>query len=374
MTISFGGIQIKRPGSYSVVSTETNTIKNSGGFKILAVVGRVGTDTTITGDDLNKVHAFNSPSDARTKVGAISSTHNEEDTLLVMNAAWDNGADLILFSPLPHSSNVTDANWQTAIDRLELQPVDAIIPVTTAEGIIAKIKTHVNTMSNTTNRKERRAFIGHDTTSTNSQILGIATTQNSERVVLASPAVVVKKIDNTTATKPSYILAGAYAGKWASQGYQENLTYKYINTGTITDLATKHTSTAIIDFVDGKVAVSEFVYGKGLRIVKGVTTSSDTDITKTELSIASLVDFMSKDIREYFEDNFVGIPAVAGIESSVYVQVISKIEEYLKNGYISGYDAKKVSATRSDSIITITWEATPTIPVNNFLITSTFTL
>lgn len=80
--ISFGGVQLARPGAYSVVNVKNNTPSQVGSLKVLAAIGS-GTKGK-PGVPLY----FNDPSIAAQQVGGT-------DVLEISKVAWENGADLI---------------------------------------------------------------------------------------------------------------------------------------------------------------------------------------------------------------------------------------------------------------------------------------
>lgn len=365
MSISFGGQQINRPGAYSVVDSNSMVPKSVGGFRALAVIGPVGTGATIT--DFTRVYAFNSPSEASKSVGT-------GDTLDVMYSAWQHGADLIILAPAQITNPATaptDSEWQTAIDLLEAEFVDGVIPATTQQAIWTKVDTHVTSMSTVKNRRERRAFYGHAKNLALSAIKTLSTTVNSERALIASPAVYVYDSTGNKVLKDATLLAGAYAGLWASKAPQDPITYDYVKFAGLEKI---YKGTEIDELLEAKIAVTEFVRGKGFRIVQGVTTSASADLTKSELSVSTVKDVISVALRNFFEERYVGQAAIAGITTSIYNDLVSLVEGFLKAGLISGYEPETLRVIQNGTAFTVEWQGKPTLPINNFLITSSFTL
>ncbi|MNI75467.1 hypothetical protein D3C73_1316210 [compost metagenome] len=112
----------------------------------------------------------------------------------------------------------------------------------------------------------------------------------------------------------------------------------------------------------------------GFRIVQGVTLSANDDLTQSELSVSTLKDDMSANLESYFETKYVGTPAVNGIEVTIYNDLVSLIQGFQKNGWISGFVADSIKVTRNGTVFELEWEGIPTLPINNFLITSHFRL
>jgi len=369
MNISFGGASIRRPGAYSTVDTDKMVPITLGAFNVLAFVGvapaPAGQEATAL--EPGKVYYFNNPTLARQAIG-------DSELLDCMNIAWKHGADLIAVSPVSVTAPETaptDAEWQEAIDALDVEFVDGIIPVTSEPAIHAKVDTHVTNASSVTNRKERRAFYGHANGLTVQEITALQAALNTERGMMATPGVYVYDSTGAKVLKPSYYLASAYAGLWASQPPQEPLTYKYVK---FDGLEVLYNGTQIIELLDGHIAPVEYVRNKGYRIVQGITLSSSADLTKQELSVSTLKDVMSKNLREYFEEKYVGKAGVAGIEVTMTNDLLTMIEKFVEAGWLRGYVPESVRVTRNGTAFYLEYEGQPTLPINNILITSHFTL
>ncbi len=365
INVSFGGATIKRPGAYSTVDTAGMTPIQLGALNVLAFIGVPGAESTLPKD---RISYFNDPKLAE---DAIKSS----ELLDCMRIAWGHGADLIAVAPVgvdPETSAPTDATWQTAIDLLGYEFVDGLVPVTAEQAIQLKVDAHITNMSTVINRKRRRAFYGHNVGSAVEDIISIQESIPAERGMMASPCPKVFGADGNTVTKPSYYLASAYAGTWAGQPPQEPITYKYVS--GFAGFEKNYTSVEIGQLLDGHVAPVEYVKNKGYRIVQGVTMSPSEDLTKAELSVSTLKDVMSDNLESYFEEKYVGKAGVPGIEVTIYNDFISMLEGFITNQWITGYVAESVKVTRNGTAFTLDWEGQPTLPINNFFITSHFTL
>ncbi len=226
-------------------------------------------------------------------------------------------------------------------------------------------------MSSVKNRKERRGFYGHASGMAVEAIKEIPLSFESGRAVVASPAVLVPNADGSKVAKDSVLLASAYAGTWASKNPQDPITYDYVKFAGLEKI---YNATEIEELLEAGVAVTEFVKGKGYRIVQGITTSASEDLTEKELSVATLKDVMSRNLRETLEEKYVGKAGVPGIEVTIYNDVISILEGFVKNGWITEYVKESVQINKDATAFTVDWEGKPTLPINNFFITSHFTL
>lgn len=369
-SIAFGGAQITRPGAYSTVDTANMTPSSIGSFKALGFVG-VATSATID-VAVATVRWYNS------QTIALAEKELGDSALLAnMKIAWLHGADLIAVSVVSKTATdvtpPTDQEWQTAINAFDMEFIDGLVVMSTDTAIHTKALGHATAQSSVLNRKERRAFLGHQGTATKEEVITLATALADERAIIASPAVKVLKSDGTQEVKTSIELASAYAGAWAGKGInsQDPITYDYVK---FPGLAKLYTPTEIGELLEAGVAVSEVVKGKGVRIVQGITTSPSEDLTKRELSVSTLKDDMSRELRETLEDKHVGNAGVEGIEITIYNDAVSKIEEFKKRGWIRGYVEDSIKVIQLGTAFTVDWEGKPTLPINNFLITSHFTL
>jgi hypothetical protein len=204
------------------------------------------------------------------------------------------------------------------------------------------------------------------------QIKALQTALNTELGVMASPGVYYYDSDGNKVLQGSEYLAAAYAGLWVKQATQEPLTYKYV---TFPGLEKNYIGTEITDLLSGHIAPVEYVKNKGYRIVQGVTLSASEDLSQQELSVSSIKVEISKKQRDALESKFVGRAGEKGIEVTIYNDLISLIEsDFLKNGLIIDYDRTSVKVIKQNTTFITQWQATPTLPINNFLITTHLSL
>ncbi|MGF6354071.1 hypothetical protein ABIE27_001981 [Paenibacillus sp. 4624] len=364
INISFGGASIKRPGAYSMVDSSEMTPVTLGSNKVLAVIGVLPVGSTLPE---GKVSYFNDPKLATAAVG-------EGELLEVMKVSWRHGADLIGVVPVKVTAPATaptDTQWQDAIDLLQPEDTAGIIPLTTQAAIWAKVDTHIEFMSSVKNRKRRRAFYGHKPGATIEEIKEMATAMPTERGVLVTPCPLVADGDGNKVVKPGYYMAAAIAGLWAGQASQEPVTYKSVKFDGLEKI---YIGLEIEEILEAHICPVEQVKNVGFRIVQGVTLSTSEDLTKVELSVSTLADDMSENIETYFENNYTGKAGVAGIEVTIYNDLVSLLMEFQKNGWIRTFVPESTKVTRNGTAFWLEWEGKPTLPINNFLITNHFSL
>ena len=335
--ISFGGANIKRPGAYSMVDSASMYPTSAGGFKVLAFVGVPGALSTLPADT---VSYFNNPITAQAQI--VTS-----ELLDIMQIAWAHGADLIAVSPV--AAVAADLDWQNALD------------------LQAKVDAHCTLMSSIKNRRERRGWYGHPAGLSVSTIAALQAAIPAELGLMATPEVYTYDSSGEKVLKGSHYLAAAYAGIWASQVSQEPITYKYVK---FPGLGKIYDGTEIETLLAAHIAPTEYVRNKGYRIVQGVTMSPDEDLTKQELSVSSVKEEISQTLRDSLEAKYVGKAGEAGIEVTVYNDYITQLESFITKGLISGYDTDTVQVVKSGTSFILQAVMHPTLPINNFLLTS----
>lgn len=283
-------------------------------------------------------------------------------------------ADYVAFDTAGTNPSPDSDDWQTCIDLLEsVTQCDGIIPVTTDATVHSKVKTHVSSMSDLKVRKERRMFAGHATSETVEQITTRATNLGTHRAVLCTPGI-KKDIDGTVTTLSSVFTACAVAGMWAGNDPAEPLTFDYINA---LGLETEYSSAEIETLIAGGVLVVETAIGKGYRIVQSVTTYTSTEnMLYKELSMSTLADMISMNMRTNLEDLFVGKKNSATTPTSIKNSVESILKKFERLGWIVGTSTvpafRNIIIYRENTSYQIEYEASLCEPNNYVLITSHF--
>lgn len=264
---------------------------------------------------------------------------------------------------------VTDEDWQNAIDVLSTEDVQGIVPVTAEPAIIAKVDAHITNMSSVKNRKERRGFYGHKKGAPIAEIISLKTMVNNQRALIATPAPYTFGESGELELRDSVLTAAAIAGLWSSKEPQDPVTYDYVK---FPELEKRYDSVEIEQLLAGGITPVEFVRNKGNRIVQGITTYTGPDLSQAELSVSTLKDVMSINIREHLEEKYVGKAGVKGIDITIKNDAVTLIGKFEKAGWISGYDPESVKVRRDGTAFWVDWVGYPTLPINNFLITSHF--
>lgn len=323
------------------------------------------TSTTTTpggtsGTPVGTVSYFNDPSIASKIIASC-------EMLDLMKISWAHGADLIAVSPV--AATGTDSDWQNAIDLLSVESVDALVLASTAQALQVKVDAHCTLMSSIKNRRERRAFYGHPSGLSVASILALQPAINNELAMMATPGMYVYDASGTKVLKGSNYLVAAYAGLWAGRASQEPITYKYVK---CVGLEKIYDGVEIEQLLVGHIAPTEYVRNKGYRVVQGVTCSGSADLSQSELSVSSIKVEMSQTLRNYFEEKYIGRAAVKGIKVTIYNDFISQLEGFIVAGLITEY--LNATVTQVGTTFVLDWEGKPTLPINNFLLTTHISL
>jgi hypothetical protein len=289
--------------------------------------------------------------------------------LLVTAVAVDTAFSTAGTNPTPIASD-----WEDCSELLVNKNVDGIVPLSADDTIQSYFKSDILTAN--ASKRERRGFFGHTSGQTVAQVLAKAVTLDSNKVVLATPGI-KRLVNGSVANLTSVFTAAILAGLWAGNDPAEPLTFKYID---CLGLEKEYTDSEIVSLLEGGTTPIVDT-GKGYRIELSQTTYlTDNNIAKIEVSCDTLADDMSKELRELLEAKYVGTKPVANQSTSVMNTAISKLNEFVKRGWLVANDETGEPAYRDVRVIRegqaryVEWEGSIAYPDNYILITSSFTI
>jgi hypothetical protein len=263
----------------------------------------------------------------------------------------------------------TSTDWSNALDKLQSEKVDILVPLTTDEGIQQLALAHVNYMS-TNGRKERTMVVGHPLAlETDVEgLLARARNFNSSRTVLASPGIMRYDRFGNLVELDSRFTACCYAGMAASSPVEEPLTFDYINSVGLTH---RYDDSELDQLLLGGVAPVEFIEDKGYRIVQSLTTWLKSDNTLyREWSVQRIADAISIDVRTELEDSFVGTPGRSDTAGRIKNKVKTFLKEYIRIGRIISFTEPTVVIY--GGVAYVEYGVSPTEPINYILVTTHF--
>jgi hypothetical protein len=294
-----------------------------------------------------------------------------------------------------------DAGWINALESLETQECDIIVPLPkqTMSAIFQNVLNHCKTMSNIKNKKERVLFCGainglipaNLTGAKDAAVEDIGTLEGIQgdtateilagtvedlanysvadafgttyRCVYFFPDQIVVQAGADNVLVDGFYLAAAAAGYLSGVGNVAiPLTNKVLAGFTI--LRNKQFSPLVMEqLVAAGVTVVQPVAGGG-RVVWGLTTTQSGFSEEQEISIVFIRDRIAKSLRGAFQ-GFIGIAEDDTIVATLSARAISTLNSFLSQGLITAF--KDVSVSR-DTVDPTQWNVSvrvqPTYPVN----------
>lgn len=258
-----------------------------------------------------------------------------------------------------------------AIDALQTEDIQAIIPTLTDSTSQTAVLTHVKVMSNVQNRRERRAFFGQPVGTVDSGYVTAMGAFKDSRATLVGPGH-YKAVNGAKVLLSSAFTAAAVAGRWAGkQNINDPVTGDFINA---LGLEFVWLGTQIKPLVEAQVTVVESVPKQGYQVVHALT--GDPDLY--ELSVADIVDVTTRALREELQRKFMG-PGYNGVVNDMLQFTTATLEQYKKQNWIvDGTDAfgqplpayRNVTVTKVGKAYSVTYEIKPSEPVNYITITA----
>jgi hypothetical protein len=282
-------------------------------------------------------------------------------------------ADWVTFETQGTNPTPTNTDWQTCIDLLDKEYVQGVVLLTADETVHAYLKGQIEFLSG--NRKERRGFYGHDLDESMDEIILRAKNLGTHRAVLVTPGIKVA-VNSEVVTKPAYFTAAAIAGMWAGADSSEPLTFDYLNCLGLEKIYLDPLE--LEQLIEAGVCPIENTKA-GYRVVNSVTTYlMDNNVLYRELSVSTLADMMSIELREYLEMKFVGKRKETTTPVSIENATISKLNQFVERGWLVGDPIKGILPYRNLRVVeiplgyTLDWEGSPSEPNNYILMTSHF--
>lgn len=274
-----------------------------------------------------------------------------------------------------------DTNWLAAYEQLETADCQLVVPLptATASNIFQVGRTHVENMSSTENKKERRLIIGALSGLTPENLTGAADAavedigilegiqgddaeevlqSNIEdladysvanaygdtfRVQYMAPDQIVRNIAGTNTTLPGMYLAAAAGGFFAALGNPAEPMTNKVLTGFSILRSRQYRPSVIDDLCEAGVTVLQPVAGGG-RVVWSKTTTSSSAPEEEEASVVDVRDQVARAIRDALRP-FVGKLQTATLIPSITATVTATFAGLVAQGLLSNYGS--VSVQRS---------------------------
>ena len=200
---------------------------------------------------------------------------------------------------------------------------------------------------------------------------------NNRNCALVYQGVERTNVDGEMTDFPAHMFAVLCAGMQAGAPVGTPLTYKYMRTNDLEypgTLDPKDTTVNSQLLLSG-ILFAEPVRGKGFRIVRNLSTYTQTDnVAYTDRNVNEVLNYISYDIRTFIEERFTGVKATPATATSIKESLIAKLSSYRDQDIIVDstdlVTGQRINAFRhvrvtiSGDIATIRFELFPVIGIN----------
>ena len=240
------------------------------------------------------------------------------------------------------NNGATGAGYQAGLDLLLNEQAHIIVAAGQDDSFGDELAGHCQVASSDANKRERIAVVGSSLSASAASIQGHSL--SSDRVLFVAPG--IKTNDNAATPPVEVTLPGAYAaaavaGLLAGYSAHISLTNKTVNVG---GLEQNFTRAELTQLVQGRVLALESRLG--FRIVKGITTSTNT--AWHQITTRRIVDFAKFGVRSA-ANSYIGLLNNERVRGAMRATINSFLAEMVNDEMLVSYELD-VSASRSDEI------------------------
>ena len=267
----------------------------------------------------------------------------------------------------------TTDNWQAAINLLQAEDTQFIVPLSSNASVHAMVKAHCIYMSNSANM-ERRAIVGGALSETLSETVIRAKNLSDDRMYLVSPGYKDYNDSGVLTTYAPYMFAAILGGMITGSNPGVSLTNKSCN---IQGLEKKYLNPADTDDLI-KAGVTAIINTKsGYRVVKSVSTwLRDRNYNRVEMGTGFAVDFIARNVREALETlkgkkgNSLILARAVSITENTLIELARPeplgVEVIVGDTDNPAY--RNITAELDGDVLRVYFQCSPVIPVNYVLI------
>lgn len=356
------------PGIYITVRDEG--LITAGGVS----TGNTGIVGTAVEGDANKVYTLSSLTEAKEIFGPKpDNTYPSPDDQTLLKAVelvFGNGGSTVY---AVRATDDTADKYDAALALLENEIVNIVLLAgqdVTNSDMVAKLQGHLK--STETIHRERIGIIGCNGTTSAEDIIKAAgdAVHDTGRLIYVAPGVSVKKRNPATGLVSEETLSGAYmaaavAGLLSSLPVQSSPTNKTLN---VTGLAANFNYGQLEKLVQNRVLAIE--KREGYRVVKGVTTSTNT--AWSQITTRRIVDYAIYGVRSACNP-YIGKLNNARVRSAMKATLDGFLSRMVASEALVGYTLE-VSATRAQEIAgqaIVTMTIQPTFSIDYIMVTMT---
>lgn len=238
------------------------------------------------------------------------------------------------------------AEVELALERLLNEPVHIVLAAGLgATTVAAALKAHCETASTDKMKGDRIAVVGSDPGMSFDALRNHSV--DSDRVVLVAPGLEVADAapgaDGALVKLPGAYMAAVVAGLLSANDPHISLTNKSIS---VSALETRYTQAQIEQLVQKRVLVVEQRPGLGIRIVKGITSSTNTAFH--QITTRRIVDFAKYGVRSA-ADPYIGKLNNERVRAALKSTIQSFLQEMFDDEMLVKFEVD-VFASRADEI------------------------
>ena len=260
------------------------------------------------------------------------------------------------------------ANYSEGLEKLLDQDVQIIVAAGQDDSFGDELDAHCQSASTDTIKRDRIAVVGSsasaDTSDSTDPVTGH--TLASDRLIFVAPG--IKVLDNAVTPPVDVALPGAYAaaavaGLLAGLEPHFSPTNKTLRVG---GLAKRYSDAELTQLVKSRVLALE--NRQGFRIVKGVTTSTNT--AWTQITTRRIVDFAKYGVRSA-ANSYIGLLNNDRVRGALRATINSFLAEMVADEKLVSYDLS-VTATRDQErqgVVQVTMTLRPTFSIDYIKVT-----
>jgi len=273
----------------------------------------------------------------------------------------------------------TATEWSAALLALEAEDIQFISTPSTDSAVHAAVKTHCQLMSAVTGRKERQFVVG-GALKTGTLATDIATTTAAAIVLNSKNGMYVfnggtqRDVNGVIQNYPASYAACMIMGMKTALAINQPLTFKELN---FIALEYSLSDSNLETLLKNGVAPLAYAPNGQPRLVRQFNTYQTNDIKFNEFSAVTEMFFVSRDLRIFLENRFIGQPGTSIIGGVLRGAVESRLALYTELGIFITHPVEKrswwnVQISISGDTVYIDYDAYVTLPVNFQFLTNHF--
>jgi tail sheath protein len=312
------------------------------------------TFTVLDGDDL--AAQLNAPGGSDLATGEAGA-NSDEPPEVAPEAAFAGG-----------ENGVSGADYTEGFEALLTEEAHIIVAAgQTAATIGADVAAHCANASTDAIKLDRIGVVGSALGDGSDEVQATADTLGSDRLILVAPGIVLRDdaaVPPQDVTLPGAYTAAAVGGLIASLAAHVSPTNKVVGGGR--RLETVFNTGQLAELVSARVLV--LTERQGIRIVKGITTSTNTAFS--QITTRRIVDFAKYGVRSA-ANPYIGLLNNARVRGALRATINSFLAQMVLDEMLVGYDLD-VTATRDEErqgIARVTMTLRPTFSIDYIKVT-----